>query len=145
MMPKLRTMCRDAEARKLELMHLNEMDGPVFKITDDPRVTPVGHILRKLSIDELPQFWSVLRGDMSVVGPRPPTPDEVVQYRGSHRRRLSMRPGLTCLWQVSGRNEIAFEEWMNLDLEYIDSWSLAKDMSIILRTIPTVLLARGAS
>jgi exopolysaccharide biosynthesis polyprenyl glycosylphosphotransferase len=145
MMPKLRTMHEDAEARKADLMHLNEMDGPVFKITDDPRVTPVGRVLRKLSIDELPQFWSVLRGDMSLVGPRPPTPDEVVQYCGSHRRRLSMRPGLTCLWQVSGRNEIAFQEWMNLDLEYIDTWSLGKDLGILLRTIPTVLLARGAS
>ena len=102
-------------------------------------------LLRQYRFDEVPQFWSVLRGDMSLVGPRPPTPDEVVQYCGSHRRRLSMRPGLTCLWQVSGRNEIAFQEWMNLDLEYIDSWSLGKDMSILLRTIPTVLLTRGAS
>jgi exopolysaccharide biosynthesis polyprenyl glycosylphosphotransferase len=144
-MPKLRTMYENAEARKIELMHLNEMDGPVFKITDDPRVTPVGRILRKLSIDELPQFWCVLRGDMSLVGPRPPTPDEVVEYHGSQRRRLSMRPGLTCLWQISGRNEIGFQEWMKLDLEYIDGWSLSRDLSILLRTIPIVLLTRGAS
>lgn len=144
-MPKLRTMYVDAEARKQELMHLNEMDGPVFKMKDDPRITPVGRYLRKWSIDELPQFWSVLTGEMSLVGPRPPTPDEVGQYRGSNRRRLSMRPGITCLWQVSGRNEISFEEWMELDLEYIDSWSLGSDLRILARTIPQVLLAKGAS
>jgi exopolysaccharide biosynthesis polyprenyl glycosylphosphotransferase len=144
-MLKLRTMTADAEQRKAELLELNEMDGPVFKIRADPRITSVGHILRRFSIDELPQFWNVLRGNMSLVGPRPPTPDEVIQYRGEVRRRLSMRPGLTCLWQVSGRNEVSFEEWMALDLEYIDTWSLENDLRILLRTVPTVVLARGAS
>lgn len=142
---KLRTMQTNAESIKAQLMHLNEMDGPVFKIRDDPRITPVGRFLRTWSIDELPQLWNVVRGDMSLVGPRPPTPDEVVQYRGSQRRRLSMRPGLTCLWQVSGRNEISFDEWMRLDLEYIDNWSLGFDLRLMLKTIPEVLLARGAS
>jgi exopolysaccharide biosynthesis polyprenyl glycosylphosphotransferase len=145
MMPKLRTMCVDAEALQAQFEHLNEMDGPVFKIKDDPRITTVGHFLRKWSIDELPQFWSVLIGDMSLVGPRPPIPSEVVQYRGSERRRLSMRPGLTCLWQVNGRNDIPFEEWMRLDLQYIDTWSMYQDMRILLRTLPQVLLARGSA
>jgi exopolysaccharide biosynthesis polyprenyl glycosylphosphotransferase len=144
-MLKLRTMCIDAEDRKADLMHLNEMDGPVFKIHDDPRITPVGGFLRKFSIDELPQFWNVLRGDMSAVGPRPPTPDEVLQYQGGDRRRLSMRPGLTCLWQVSGRNDVSFDRWMQLDLEYIDEWSLWGDVRIILKTIPEVLRGTGAS
>jgi exopolysaccharide biosynthesis polyprenyl glycosylphosphotransferase len=145
MMPKLRTMVVDAEALQPQLAHLNEMDGPVFKIKDDPRVTPIGRFLRKWSIDELPQFWSVLVGDMSLVGPRPPIPSEVVQYQGSERRRLSMRPGLTCLWQVSGRNDVQFDEWMRLDLEYIDTWSMSQDFRILLRTLPQVLFARGSS
>jgi exopolysaccharide biosynthesis polyprenyl glycosylphosphotransferase len=144
-MLKLRTMVVDAEERKAELMHLNEMDGPVFKIHNDPRITRVGHFLRKFSIDELPQFWNVLRGDMSLVGPRPPTPDEVMQYEGGDRRRLSMRPGLTCLWQVSGRNDVSFDRWMQLDLQYIDEWSLGGDIRIILKTIPEVLRGNGAS
>jgi exopolysaccharide biosynthesis polyprenyl glycosylphosphotransferase len=145
MMPKLRTMCVDAESLQGEFAHLNEMDGPVFKIKDDPRVTPVGHFLRKWSIDELPQFWTVLVGDMSLVGPRPPIPSEVMQYQGSERRRLSMRPGLTCIWQTTGRNDVQFDEWMRLDLEYIDEWSLSRDLRIILRTVPQVLFARGSS
>jgi lipopolysaccharide/colanic/teichoic acid biosynthesis glycosyltransferase len=145
MMPKLRTMCVDAEALQAQFAHLNEMDGPVFKIRDDPRVTAVGRFLRKWSLDELPQLWSVLIGDMSLVGPRPPIPSEVVQYQGSERRRLSMRPGLTCLWQVSGRNDVQFDEWMRLDLEYIDSWSMSQDLRILLRTVPQVLFARGSS
>ncbi len=145
MMPKLRTMVVDAEALQDQLEHLNEMDGPVFKMKDDPRVTTVGHFLRRSSIDELPQLWSVLVGDMSLVGPRPPIPSEVVQYQGSERRRLSMRPGLTCLWQVSGRNDVQFDEWMRLDLEYIDTWSMSQDMRILLRTVPQVLFARGSS
>ena len=144
-MLKLRTMCADAESRKVELLHLNEMDGPVFKIKDDPRITRVGRFLRRWSLDELPQLWNVLRGDMSLVGPRPPTPDEVVQYEPTERRRLSMRPGITCLWQVSGRNQICFSEWMKLDLLYIDSWSLVNDVRLLLRTLPAVLLRRGAS
>ena len=144
-MPKLRTMTSDSEAKREALLGQNEMDGPVFKIKDDPRITPVGRFLRKYSLDELPQLWSVLRGDMSLVGPRPPIPMEVASYRNFERRRLSMRPGLTCLWQVSGRNEIGFDDWVRLDLEYIDTWSLWSDVRILLRTVPAVLSGNGAS
>jgi exopolysaccharide biosynthesis polyprenyl glycosylphosphotransferase len=144
-MLKLRSMYIDAEERKAELEHLNEMDGPVFKIQDDPRVTPVGRFLRKWSIDEIPQLWNVFRGDMSLVGPRPPVPSEVWRYEHFQRRRLSMRPGITCLWQVGGRNGIGFAEWVKLDLEYIDSWSLRTDLKILLRTLPAVLRRSGAS
>ncbi|MDP6981429.1 MAG: sugar transferase [Myxococcota bacterium] len=143
-MMKLRTMSVDAESRKHELLDQNEMDGPVFKMKADPRITAVGALLRRLSIDEFPQFWNVLKGDMSLVGPRPPTPDEVIHYQGDTRRRLSMRPGITCYWQVSGRNELTFAEWIKLDLLYIDTWSLMNDAIIVLRTIPEVLRARGA-
>jgi exopolysaccharide biosynthesis polyprenyl glycosylphosphotransferase len=142
---KLRTMYMDAEQRKRDLAHLNEMDGPVFKMRSDPRVTPVGRWLRRFSLDEIPQFWNVLRGDLSLVGPRPPVPEEVVDYKTFERRRLSMRPGITCLWQVSGRNEIGFEDWIRLDLEYIDTWSLGNDLRILLRTLPAVLRGTGAS
>ena len=141
---KLRTMYVDAEEKRSELLHLNEMNGPVFKIRDDPRITRVGRILRRISIDEFPQFWNVLIGDMSLVGPRPPLPAEVDRYATFERRRISMRPGITCLWQVSGRNEIDFDEWVKLDLEYIDSWSLTKDFEILLRSIPAVLSATGS-
>jgi len=141
---KLRTMHEDAEERRQELQHLNEMSGPVFKIRNDPRVTGVGRYLRRWSLDELPQLWNVIRGDMSLVGPRPPIPIEVAQYETSQRRRLSMRPGLTCLWQVGGRNEIGFEDWVKLDLQYIDTWSLALDLRILARTVPTVFLGTGA-
>ncbi len=144
-MIKLRTMAEGADRMKGDLMDLNEMDGPVFKIKEDPRITAVGAVLRRFSIDEFPQFWNVLKGDMSLVGPRPPTPDEVVVYEGGTRRRLSMRPGLTCYWQVGGRNDTGFSEWMSLDLLYIDTWSLTNDLLILLRTIPAVLRARGAS
>jgi len=144
-MLKLRTMCVDAEERKAELAELNEMDGPVFKIRDDPRVTPVGRLLRRWSIDEIPQFWNVLRGDMSLVGPRPPIPEEVDHYATSERRRLSMRPGITCLWQVNGRNAIGFGDWVKLDLEYIDNWSLGRDLKILLKTPSAVLKKTGAS
>jgi len=144
-MLKLRTMFVDAEARKADLLELNEMDGPVFKIANDPRITPVGRFLRRFSIDELPQLWNVLRGDMSLVGPRPPLPSEVSQYRNRDRRRLSMRPGLTCLWQVGGRNEVGFEDWVRLDLEYIDRWSLRTDLRILARTPSAVFRAKGAS
>jgi exopolysaccharide biosynthesis polyprenyl glycosylphosphotransferase len=144
-MLKLRTMYEDAEQRQAELAHLNECSGPVFKIRNDPRVTPVGRLLRRYSIDELPQLWNVLSGDMSLVGPRPPIPGEVDQYHPSQRRRLSMRPGLTCLWQVQGRNEIGFEDWVKLDLEYIDGWSLGTDLRILARTLPAVLRGTGAS
>jgi lipopolysaccharide/colanic/teichoic acid biosynthesis glycosyltransferase len=141
---KLRTMTHDAEARKRALLHLNEMDGPVFKIRRDPRVTRVGCVLRRYSVDEIPQLWNVLRGEMSLVGPRPPLPEEVIQYSPSERRRLAVRPGLTGLWQVSGRNELCFDEWMRLDLEYVRRASLALDLRILARTIPAVLRARGA-
>jgi exopolysaccharide biosynthesis polyprenyl glycosylphosphotransferase len=142
---KLRTMCVDAEARQAELQPLNEMDGPVFKLRDDPRVTPVGRWLRRFSIDELPQLWNVLKGEMSLVGPRPPVPGEVSQYDPADRRRLSMRPGITCIWQVNGRNRIGFDEWVKLDLEYIDNWSLGLDLVLLLKTIPAVLGGKGAS
>jgi len=141
---KLRTMCANAEQRLDEILHLNEMDGPVFKVKEDPRVTRVGRLLRRYSLDEIPQLWNVLRGDMSLVGPRPPLPHEVSQYESAERRRLSMRPGLTCLWQVSGRNEIGFDEWVRLDLEYIDGWSLYQDVKILARTVPAVLFGTGA-
>jgi lipopolysaccharide/colanic/teichoic acid biosynthesis glycosyltransferase len=141
---KLRTMCADAEERRQELLHLNEVDGPVFKIRDDPRITRVGRLLRRTSVDEFPQFWNVLIGNMSLVGPRPPLPAEVNEYATFQRRRISVRPGITCLWQVSGRNEIAFDDWVKLDLEYIDSWSLTKDFEILAKTVPAVLFATGS-
>jgi exopolysaccharide biosynthesis polyprenyl glycosylphosphotransferase len=143
-MLKFRSMLVDAEQRLEGLRARNEMSGPVFKLTHDPRVTPVGRFLRKASIDELPQLWNVLRGEMSLVGPRPPLPSEVSQYQRWQRRRLSVKPGITCTWQVSGRNGIDFEQWMQLDLAYIDNWSLWGDVRICLKTIPAVLSARGA-
>jgi lipopolysaccharide/colanic/teichoic acid biosynthesis glycosyltransferase len=122
------------------------MNGPVFKMKEDPRVTPIGRFLRRISLDELPQLYNVLAGDMSMVGPRPPLPDEVERYERWQRRRLSMRPGLTCLWQVNGRSRIAdFKKWMELDLEYIDNWSLKLDLKIVFKTIFVVLAGRGAS
>lgn len=142
---KFRTMVEDAEQRRLELMHLNEMNGPVFKLRSDPRVTAFGRFLRRFSLDEVPQFWNVVRGDMSLVGPRPPIPEEVAKYQRWQRRRLAMKPGLTCLWQVSGRNDIDFDQWMRLDLEYIDSWTPLLDLKILLKTIPAVLSGKGAS
>jgi exopolysaccharide biosynthesis polyprenyl glycosylphosphotransferase len=142
---KFRTMVEDAEERRRELMHLNEMNGPVFKLRSDPRVTAFGRFLRRFSLDELPQLWNVLRGDMSLVGPRPPIPEEVAQYQRWQRRRLAMKPGMTCLWQVSGRNNLDFDRWMQLDLEYIDSWSPTLDFKILLKTIPAVLSGKGAS
>ena len=142
---KFRSMVVDAEARRKQLEHLNEMDGPTFKIRNDPRVTRVGAILRKFSIDELPQLINVLKGEMSLVGPRPPLLREVNLYDWSDRRRLSIKPGITCLWQVSGRNELTFEEWMVLDRKYIDNWSVWLDVKILLKTIPVVLRGKGAS
>lgn len=141
---KFRSMREGAEDILWEIKHLNEMDGPVFKMRNDPRVTPLGRILRKTSIDEWPQFWNVLKGDMSLVGPRAPLPEEVKEYTRWQRRRLSVKPGITCLWQVSGRNEIDFYEWMKLDLHYIDNWSLLLDLKILLRTFPVVILGKGA-
>jgi exopolysaccharide biosynthesis polyprenyl glycosylphosphotransferase len=143
---KFRTMIEDAHARREEVAHLNEMNGPAFKSKSDPRVTPIGRWMRRFSLDEIPQLWNVLKGDMSLVGPRPPIPEEVKMYHRWHRRRLSMKPGLTCLWQVSGRNSIQdFDHWMKLDLQYIDNWSPSLDLKILLRTIPAVLSGRGAS
>jgi exopolysaccharide biosynthesis polyprenyl glycosylphosphotransferase len=141
---KFRSMHLDAEAQLAKLTALNEASGPVFKMRNDPRVTRIGRFIRKTSFDEFPQFWNVLRGEMSVVGPRPPLPSEVRQYERWQRRRLSVRPGITCTWQISGRSDISFERWMRLDLEYIDNWSLLGDLQIFARTIPAVLSARGA-
>ena len=141
---KFRSMCHDAEARLHHVSDQNEMDGPVFKMREDPRVTRVGRFLRKTSLDEFPQFWNVLKGEMSVVGPRPPIRSEVKRYQRWQRRRLSVKPGITCTWQVSGRNEIDFAQWMELDLHYIDNWSLWHDVKIVLRTIPAVILGKGA-
>jgi lipopolysaccharide/colanic/teichoic acid biosynthesis glycosyltransferase len=143
---KFRTMVSNAEQLKAEMAALNEMTGPVFKVTNDPRVTHLGRFLRKYSLDELPQLFNVLRGEMSLVGPRPLPVDEVARFDDvSHRRRLSVKPGLTCLWQVRGRNQIMdFRDWVRLDLEYIDNWSLWLDLKILLRTIPAVLAGTGA-
>ena len=144
-MLKFRSMVVNAEELKAELAGLNEQSGPVFKMRNDPRVSTLGRFLRKYSIDELPQLVNVLRGDMSLVGPRPPVVAEVAKYEAWQRRRLSVRPGLTCIWQVSGRSQISFEEWMYLDMQYIDHWSLSQDFNLIWRTLPVVLTGRGAS
>ena len=141
---KFRSMYLDAEERLESLRAQNEMSGPVFKMKNDPRITRVGRFIRRTSLDEFPQFWNVLRGEMSVVGPRPPLPSEVRQYKRWQRRRLSVKPGITCVWQISGRNNIDFDRWMQLDLEYIDQWSLWNDIQICLKTIPAVLGSRGA-
>ena len=142
---KFRTMVPDAEKQLDELKKFNEMEGPVFKMDQDPRITPLGKWMRKFSVDEWPQFFHVLMGDMSIVGPRPPLPSEVDKYKPWQRRRLSMRPGLTCIWQVSGRNNIVdFDEWMRMDLEYIDSWSLWLDCKLFFKTFPVVVFAVGA-
>lgn len=138
-------MVQNAEMKKRFLEKQNEMDGPVFKIKSDPRITKIGRILRKTSIDELPQLFNVLRGDMSLVGPRPPLPIEVEMYQLWQRRRLSLKPGITCIWQVSGRNKIRFERWMEMDLEYIDNWSLWLDFKILFKTFFVVISGYGAS
>jgi exopolysaccharide biosynthesis polyprenyl glycosylphosphotransferase len=141
---KFRSMFVDAEARRADLETRNEANGPVFKIRRDPRVTRVGRIIRKLSIDELPQLFNVLRGEMSLVGPRPPIPAEVESYTLEQRRRLDVKPGLTCIWQVSGRSDIDFERWVMMDLQYIEEESFWLDLRLLLRTIPAVLWGRGA-
>jgi exopolysaccharide biosynthesis polyprenyl glycosylphosphotransferase len=143
---KFRTMVTNAEQMKHELAAMNEMSGPVFKLTNDPRITPLGRFLRKFSIDEFPQLFNVLRGEMSLVGPRPLPVDEVKRFHDlAHRRRLSVKPGLTCLWQISGRNNVKdFKDWVRLDLEYIDNWSLWLDCKILCRTVPVVLIGLGA-
>jgi exopolysaccharide biosynthesis polyprenyl glycosylphosphotransferase len=140
---KFRSMYQDAELRRAEIADLNEMDGPVFKCANDPRITPVGKYLRKFSIDEWPQIFNVIRGHMSLVGPRPPLPDEVREYKPWQRRRLRMKPGLTCLWVLEGRNSLDFTHWMQLDMRYIDDWSLGLDCRILLRSIGHVLSGKG--
>jgi exopolysaccharide biosynthesis polyprenyl glycosylphosphotransferase len=142
---KFRSMVANADKLRTELEALNEVDGPVFKLTDDPRCTPLGRWLRKISFDELPQLWNILRGDMSFVGPRPPLPEEVEKYESWQRRRLRMRPGLTCLWTLEGRSRLSFDRWIRLDLAYIDNWSLFLDFKILLKSIPLVVFGRGAS
>lgn len=142
---KFRSMVADAEARKGELQHLNERDGPAFKIENDPRTTAIGRLIRKLSIDELPQLLNVLSGEMSLVGPRPPLPEEVKRYEWLFRKRLSVKPGITCIWQISGRNSVSFEDWMEMDHQYIENWSLWLDLKILLKTVPAVLFGKGAS
>jgi exopolysaccharide biosynthesis polyprenyl glycosylphosphotransferase len=141
---KFRSMYVDAEKRLADVMTQNEVDGPVFKIRNDPRVTRVGALLRRTSLDELPQLVNVLMGEMSLVGPRPPLPREVEQYRPSDAVRLNVKPGLTCLWQISGRSNVSFDDWMELDREYIRNLSLWLDVSILLRTVGAVLTMRGA-
>ena len=145
-MYKFRTMVTDAEQRKQELLEINEMEGPVFKVSEDPRITWIGRFLRRRSLDELPQLFNVLRGEMSLVGPRPLPVDETLRFDDlAHRRRLSVKPGLTCLWQTCGRSEVRdFKEWVRLDLEYIDNWSLWLDFKILVRTIPVVFRGTGA-
>ena len=143
---KFRTMVVNADELKAQLAAANEMTGPVFKMRHDPRVTPVGRVLRKYSLDELPQLWSVLKGDMSLVGPRPPLQTEYAQFSDWQKQKLSVKPGMTCLWQVSGRNDIRdFDEWVRLDLDYIRNWSLWLDLKILVETIPAVIRARGAA
>jgi exopolysaccharide biosynthesis polyprenyl glycosylphosphotransferase len=142
---KFRSMVSNADELKSGMAHLNHMKGPAFKIRNDPRVTAVGRWLRKYSLDELPQLWNVLRGDMSLVGPRPPLPEEFERFSSWHRRKLAVRPGITCTWQINGRSEICdFDEWARLDLEYIEHWSLWTDLRILLRTVPAVLRGHGA-
>jgi lipopolysaccharide/colanic/teichoic acid biosynthesis glycosyltransferase len=141
---KLRSMYTGAHESRDNLMHLNQVKGPVFKLFDDPRITRIGRFMRKCSIDEMPQMYNVLKGDMSLVGPRPPIPEEVEKYEPWQLRRLSLKPGITCLWQISGRSRLGFDEWMRLDIEYINNQSFWMDMKILLRTIPAVLLREGA-
>jgi lipopolysaccharide/colanic/teichoic acid biosynthesis glycosyltransferase len=141
---KFRSMVPGAQEHKAHLLHMNEVDGPVFKLASDPRTTRVGRLLRRTSIDELPQLVHVLTGEMSLVGPRPPEPEEVLDYEAWQLRRLSVRPGLTCLWQISGRSLIGFDEWMRLDLAYIDGRSFGLDVRILLKTFPAVASGRGA-
>ncbi|SHK67729.1 Sugar transferase involved in LPS biosynthesis (colanic, teichoic acid) [Desulfatibacillum alkenivorans DSM 16219] len=141
---KFRTMVENADALKAELMAQNEMKGAAFKMSNDPRITKAGHILRKYSLDELPQLWSVFKGDLSLVGPRPPLRSEIEAFDGWHRRKLSVKPGITCLWQVSGRNDINdFDEWMSLDMKYIDEWSLWLDIKILFKTFWVVFAGTG--
>ncbi|MFD7319700.1 sugar transferase [Streptomyces sp. NPDC059875] len=143
-MLKFRSMRRDAERQRSAYLDLNECAGPLFKIRHDPRVTPVGHVLRKWSIDELPQLLNVIHGEMSLVGPRPPLPEECEQYGPRERQRLLVKPGITCIWQVSGRSDVAFAEQVRMDLDYIANWDLVMDIRLLIRTVPAVLEHRGA-
>ncbi len=141
---KFRSMCANADQLKGKLQHLNEMDGPVFKLSDDPRVTKLGAWMRRHSIDELPQLYSVLKGDMSLVGPRPPLASEYVYFTEYQKQKLAVRPGITCLWQVNGRNEIrSFDQWVNMDLTYIRDWDLALDLRILCKTLIVVFAGTG--
>jgi lipopolysaccharide/colanic/teichoic acid biosynthesis glycosyltransferase len=141
---KFRSMYREADRRRAELEGQNEQQGPVFKIKADPRITPVGQFLRRSSVDEIPQIINVLRGEMSIVGPRPPLPVEVARYQPWQRRRLDVKPGITCLWQIAGRSQIGFDEWMRLDMEYLRTRSLRTDFTIFAKTLPAVMARRGA-
>jgi exopolysaccharide biosynthesis polyprenyl glycosylphosphotransferase len=141
---KFRGMVADAEARLPALLALNEATGPLFKMRNDPRLTRVGRVIRRTSLDELPQLWNVLRGEMSLVGPRPPLPSEVENYSAWQRRRLLVLPGITGAWQVSGRSDIGFDDMVRLDVDYIENWSLFKDITILLRTVLVVLTTKGA-
>lgn len=143
-MLKFRSMHLDAHDRRDEHVDANIHQGPIFKIRDDPRVTPVGHVIRRLSIDELPQLFNVLVGNMSLVGPRPPLPEEFLDYTARERQRLLVKPGVTCIWQVSGRSDIDFPTWVEMDLDYIRTWSLWLDLKLLLKTVPAVLSGRGA-
>jgi len=141
---KFRSMLYGADRQKKALEDQNEQDGPVFKIKSDPRITSVGKFLRRSSLDEIPQILNVIKGDMSIVGPRPPLPSEVAGYQPWHRRRLEVKPGITCLWQISGRSQIGFNEWMRLDMEYLKTRSFRADLLIFLKTIPAVIARKGA-
>lgn len=143
---KFRSMCVNADAPEIleKLRQFNEMDGPAFKMKNDPRITPIGRFIRRTSLDELPQLWNILRGDMSLVGPRPALESEVAQYKPEHHERLLVQQGLTCYWQCSGRNNIGFEEWMQMDIRYVRERSLWTDIKILLKTVPAVLTGNGA-
>ncbi|MEJ2307620.1 MAG: sugar transferase, partial [candidate division WOR-3 bacterium] len=141
---KFRTKFLNADYKKENLHNMNEMDKVVFKIKDDPRITKAGKYIRRLSLDELPQLINVLKGDMSIVGPRPPLLSEVKEYKDWQRKRLSIKPGLTCLWLIRGRSDLPFEEWMRLDLEYINNWSLTLDFFIFVKSVPAVISGKGA-
>jgi exopolysaccharide biosynthesis polyprenyl glycosylphosphotransferase len=143
-MLKFRSMRQDADRLKQQLMEQNEATGPAFKMKNDPRITPIGRFIRKYSIDELPQLWHVLMGTMSLVGPRPVVPEEAADYQEWHRKRFEVKPGLTCIWQVQGRSDVTFDEWMRMDVEYVETRSLMLDLTLLVKTVPAVLTGRGA-